>query len=340
MKKTLAEKQLFIYKPNLRISTLFFAGLLTFSAFILASGVVTAKAAQSDLTGEWSARLDTEKPGMLNIIFTRRPNITTINQTGKNIALNELQNLSPQTIASGGPNVNFRIVREAGTFEFEGLFKDGRGVGFWTLTPNQSFVSAMRNRGYDNLTENDLMSAVLSNLTAKFIEDLKSVGYGSLEFGKLLRAGSRNVTPDFIRDVQSAGFGNLTIDQIISAKTHNINSDFVKQVKAMGFGQQSLESLIKMRKDSIDAEFVSQMRSAGFENLSIEQLIKLRNNKITTEFVNDIKAEGYSKISAEEAIRLKSNKVDRDFIRLVKANRMSHVPLEQIIKLRRQNTVK
>ena len=40
----------------------------------------------------------------------------------------------------------------------------------------------MRSRGYDNISEEDLLKAALHNLTTKYIEDLKAVGYDRLDF--------------------------------------------------------------------------------------------------------------------------------------------------------------
>lgn len=110
MKNSLAKTQLLINKKHSRISLLFIAGLIIFTAFMIASSTVTVNA-QKALKGEWSAQINSEKPNMLFIMFTRRPNITSINQTSRYITLNEVQGLTAQTISSDSPSVNFTLAR-------------------------------------------------------------------------------------------------------------------------------------------------------------------------------------------------------------------------------------
>jgi uncharacterized protein (UPF0335 family) len=334
-------------KKRLIFSILFFAGLLVFSAFLFTGkqagrAVVsfTVGAAQKTITGEWTAALDPKKPGDIHLAFHRRSEKGGFNMTSDSVALSELQGLTAQSVSSAKTDVNFRLVREAGIFECEGFFKDGRGAGFWTFTPNQNFVSTMRARGYQDLTEEDFLRAAMHNLTGKFIEDLKSAGYDRLEFRVLLRAASHEITPKFIREMQSAGYEGLTMEELIRARNHEITSEYVKEVRAMGFERPPMGTLIRMRNHEITPEFISRMKSAGFENLSIEQLIRLKNHEVTPEFVNDVRAEGFPEISPETAIRLKNHQIDRDFIRRVKGRGFTNLTLEQIIRLRNQDIIK
>jgi uncharacterized protein (UPF0335 family) len=348
MKKLQTIAQRLLTNRQSRIPVLFLTVLLGFSALILSADsasraterTLSAKAAQSALTGRWIAQVDARQPGVINMMFSRRDERGGSNTTTDNISRNELQGLPSDISSTAKTNVNFRIVREAGTFDCEGYFSAGKGVGFWTLIPSQSFISAMRSRGYDNLTEEDLLRAALHNLTTKFIEELKSVGYDHLEFAELLRASSHDVTASFIREMRAAGYQGLFMEELVRARNHDINSQYVKEVQAMGFEKQPLESLIRLRNHEIKQEFINQMRSAGFDNLSIEELIRLKNHEITPEFVSALKAEGYAAISPEVAIRLKTHNVDGEFIRRAKAKGFTNVSLEQLIRLRNQDIVK
>jgi uncharacterized protein (UPF0335 family) len=307
MKKINTATNKFTIGNQSRVSVMFFSSLIALLALMF-SGVngVTAQVGQTAITGEWTAELRRNKSGEIQMNFHRRTEKGGLNMTGGPISLNEFQGIATESISSAKANVDFRIVREAGTFFCEGVFREGRGAGFWTFASSRDFVSAMRGRAYESLTEEDLLKAALFNLRTKFIEDLKVLGYDRLEFKQLLRAASHEVTPQYIREMQSAGFEGLTMEQLIRARNHDITNEYVKEVRAMGFGKQPLETLIRLRNHEITREFINQMRSAGFVNLSIEQLIRLRNHEITPGFVNDLKAEGYSDISVETAVRLKN----------------------------------
>jgi hypothetical protein len=221
MKNTFAQTRLYIDKKHSRSSSvLFFVGLFIFAAFISVGSAVKATA---QTTGEWTAHTGSDKSGSLDIVFTRRiMNPTNTYQTNRYVAFSELQNLTPQAVSSGSLGVNFKLAREAGAFEFEGLFKDGKGAGGWNLTPNQNFVEAMRGCGYDNLTIYDLFSAAVSDLTQKYVEDLKSAGYGNLKFGIILLLKSNDITADFIRRAKAKGFTDLTWERLVELRSQNV----------------------------------------------------------------------------------------------------------------------
>jgi uncharacterized protein (UPF0335 family) len=348
MKKLQTAMNHLLTKKQARLTLMTFAGLLAFSAFVLAGvdrgGEVNGLhplPAQNTITGQWIAELNRNRPGEIQMTYHRRSESGGFGMTtGGPVPLSELQGLTAEAALSSRENVNFNVVHQAGTFACEGYFREGKGAGFWTFTPSQSFVSAMRERGYDNLSDEDLLRAALHKLTTNFIEDLKSVGYDRLEFKQLLRASSHNVTPEFIREMQSAGYQGLSMEELVRARNHNIDSRYVKEVRAMGFDKQPLEKLIRLRNHDITQDFINRMRSAGFDGLSIEQLIRLKNHDITPEFVNGLKAEGYSDIPVESAIRLKNHEIDREYIRRVKARGFTDITLEQLIRLRSRDIIK
>src|SRR4028119_1016527 len=303
MKKFQTATNHFLTNRQTRISSLAFAALLIFSAVACAhtnsagkvNGLFAAQA-QNTLTGQWTAELNRSKPGEIQVTYHRRSEGGGSSMWGKTVPLVELQGLTADAASAAKANVNFNVVREAGTFACEGYFREGKGGGFWTFTPSQSFVSAMRERGYGNLSGEDLLRAAFHKVSVRLIEDLRSVGYDRLEFKQLLRASSHGVTTDFIREMQSAGYQGLAMEELVRARNHNIDGRYVKEVRAMGFDKQPLEKLIRLRNHKITQDFINRMRAAGFEGLSIEQLIRLRNHNITPEFVNAVKAEGYSDI--------------------------------------------
>lgn len=330
-----------------RISLMFVAGLLAFSAFAAAktdgggSNAVglPPRLAQNAITGQWTAELKRDKPGEIQMTYHRRTD-TSDSMFGKTVPLGELQGLTAEAASAPRANVNFNVVRQAGTFACEGYFREGKGAGFWTFTPSRSFVAAMSERGYGNLSDEDLLRAAFHNLTTNLIEDLKSAGYDRLEFRQLLRASTHGITPEFIREMQAAGYQGLTMEQLVRARNHNINGGYIREVRAMGFDKQPLEKLIRLRNHNITQDFINRMRAAGFDGLSIEELIRLKNHNITAEFVNGVKAEGYADIPVESVIRLKNHEIDRDYIRRVKARGFTDLTLEQLIRLRSREIIK
>jgi hypothetical protein len=234
-----------------------------------ATSIRAKSAAQGAITGEWLAEFNRKNADEVQFTVIRRSARGGQHDSSDGISLNELQGLTRQQAFGAKTEVNFRLVREAGTFQCEGYFREGNGAGHWTLTPSQSFISAMRERGYDNLSEDDLFSAALFDINIKGIEDLKAAGYDRLSFKELVEASIFKVTGDFAREMRSAGFENLSLKQLVEARIFKIDGRYAKEVQEMGFGRQPLKTLVEMRIFKITPEFISEMRSMGFENLTL-----------------------------------------------------------------------
>jgi hypothetical protein len=297
-------------------------------------------AAQDSLSGEWLADFSRKNPDEVQFTILRRMPGGGQQNSSSGIALSELQGLTREQAFSARSDVTFRLVREAGTFLCEGYFREGKGSGHWTLTPNQSFVTAMQSRGYDSLTQDDLFSAALFDISVKSIEDLKAAGYDRLSFKQLVEANIFKVTGEFIREMKSAGFENLSLKELVEARIFKIDGQFAKEVQAMGFGPQPLKTLVEMRIFKITPEFIHEMRSLGFDNLPLKNLTELRIHKVTPEFINGLKSEGFTSISARQAVNLKIHGVDGDFVRRVKAKGFTSVTLDQLVNLRIHGIVK
>jgi hypothetical protein len=326
-------------RPLRRAGSLPLATFLVFSSLAAvmacaASSIGAHGAMQGAITGEWLAEFNRKNPDEVQFTVIRRSAGGGQHNSSNGISLGELQGLTREQAFGAKTDVNFRLVREAGTFQCEGTFREGKGAGLWTLTPNQSFVSAMQSRGYNNLSEDDLFSAALFDINIKGIEDLKAAGYDRLSFKELVEASIFKVTGDFAREMKSAGFDNLAFKQLVEARIFKVDAQYAREVEGMGFGRQPLKALVETRIFKITPEFIREMRSTGFENLTLQQLTEMSIHKVTPEFVNGIKAEGYPSVSQREAVNLKIHGVDQDFIRRVKAKGFNDLTLSKIVELR------
>src|ERR1051326_8711700 len=77
---------------------------------------------QQAITGEWTAEVARDKADKIYLSLSRRTEKGGTNNNGSDISLAELQGLSREQTLGAKSDVRFRIVREAGTFEFEGTF--------------------------------------------------------------------------------------------------------------------------------------------------------------------------------------------------------------------------
>ena len=271
-------------------------------AFVVLVAGAEAAVAQGALTGDWTASTKTEESDKINLSFERRTERGGRSQMGSTYAYADLQGLSREQ-ALGGGAVKFSIVREAGTIDCEGSFQNGRGSGTFRFTGNQSFVSAMKSRGFDfetkssathheRDTENKLFAATTLNVTTALADDLLSADFGKLDVDDLFKAAIFKVDSKFMREMKASGFPGLGMEELVKARIFKIDADFVRQVAEMGLEKGSFESLVKMRIFKVTPEFIAEARGEGLENLSVEDLVKMRIFNIDVEFIRQAKADG------------------------------------------------
>jgi hypothetical protein len=272
---------------------------LAFIVLVFGSYVIVA---QSTLTGDWKAEAKSEKnPEKIHLSFSRKTEKGGMNQHGSSFEYADLQGLSREQ-ALGNGAVKFSLVREAGTIECEGRFDGtGKGSGTFRFTGNQSFVSAMKSRGFDFETgeagkkrdiEDRLFAAATLNVTTAFADDLLSANFGKLGVDDLFKAVIFKITPQFMSEMKASGFPNMGMEELVKARIFKIDANFVREVAQMGFDKEPFESLVKMRIFKVTPEFITEVKNEGLTNLDIEDLVKMRIFKIDGAFIRQAKADG------------------------------------------------
>ena len=316
------------------------AQLLLLAVFVLALSYMTpdsgAALAQTSLTGEWKASVDAgksdkwkksdesdesgwddkaEKGDRLHLSFERRTEKGGRSNMGSNYDYSELQGLTSQQAHADGP-VRFQLVREAGTIECVGSFSGGRGSGTFRFTPNQSFVSAMKARGFDfekedgrmfgderdRDREDRLFAAATLNVTTALADDLLSADFGKLETEDLFKAAIFKVNSKFMREMKESGFPGLGMEELVKARIFKIDANFVREAARMGFDKEPFESLVKMRIFKVTPDFVTEVRNEGLTDLSVEDLVKMKIFKIDADFIRRAKADG-TPLEVEELVQ-------------------------------------
>jgi hypothetical protein len=303
-------------------------------AFLFSNSGTDSALAQGTLSGEWKASIDLEKPDKwdkwdkddkaekaekadsgdkLYLSFERRTEKGGHSNMGSNYAYTELQGLTREQARADGP-VHFSLVREAGTIECEGSFRGGKGSGTFRFTPNQSFVSAMKARGFDfekdysmmfgddRDHENRLFAATTLNVTTALADDLLSADFGKLETEDLFKAAIFKVDSRFMREMKESGFPGLGMEELVKARIFKVDANFVREAARMGFDKEPFESLIKMRIFKVTPEFVAEVRGEGLNDLSVEDLVKMKIFKIDADFIRRAKADG-TPLEVEELVQ-------------------------------------
>ena len=91
--------------------------------FIFGSAI-TGSTQRAPITGDWRIEFTPRDPDQVQLTMTRGRQ----HNWGNGIKISEVQGLS-RDYATAAANVTLRIVRDAGTFELTGSFRDGQGSG-------------------------------------------------------------------------------------------------------------------------------------------------------------------------------------------------------------------
>lgn len=294
----------------------FATNLFCLSLIIIVLGNIVI-VAQNTVTGTWTAdtRENLDRDGnkrdneiQLNLERKRDRGRMT---NGQGYKFSDLRGLSREQTQGG--NVRFSLVREAGTFEFDGTFNGGKGSGSFVFTPDQAFVSSMKAKGFDFEKDTDsyergfeerVMSAALINVTSALADDLLSANFGKLDVDDLFKAAIFKIDSKFMAEMKATGFPDLKMEELVKARIFKIDADYVKQVHDMGFSEKGFESLVKFRIFKVTPEFLGELKAAGLKDLDSEDIVKCRIFKIDAEFVRKAKADDPN-VTIEELVKMK-----------------------------------
>jgi len=266
-------------------------------------------AVQDTISGDWTAKVkQTDKGPVLWLSLNHgSEGRKSRSQMSCEIPLQAFTGLNP----NANSNVQFTLPREAGTVFFDGLFKDGKGVGDFKFTPDSGFISTMRNLGYDDLTTEKLFSMAVLDVSTSYINELKSLGYDKLSLDQLFGLRALGVTAVFIKEARDWGFGKLSADELIEIKAMGINPDYIRSMKSLGFDDLSLRKVIELKALGVNEDYVKEMRSVGFENLTPSQLIEMKAMGITADYVKKMRDLGLKNVSINELIQIKAIGADK-----------------------------
>jgi hypothetical protein len=288
-------------------------GIVAFS--LTTFGLITrgytapSPAVQETITGDWTAKVkQTDRgPALWLSLNHSSEGRKGRSQMSSDFPLQAFTGLDP----NANSNVQFSLQREAGTIFFEGLFKDGRGVGDFRFTPNDGFISVMRNLGYDKLSTEKLFSMVALDISTSYINELKSLGFDQLPLDQLFGMRALGVTAAFAREAQDWGFGKLSANDLIEIKAMGITPDYIRSMKSLGFEDLSLRKLIELKAMGVNEAYVKEMSAVGFENIPVNKLIEMKAMGINADYVKKMRELGLKNVSINELIQIKATGADK-----------------------------
>jgi hypothetical protein len=284
--------------------------VLTGLVLVLCYSGLSSTGAQDSITGEWilSAKSGTE---FAHLTIQRRTERHSNSMSSVEIRGDSIRGLTREQMAASGSAVQFQIVRDAGTLNCEGWFKDGRGSGHFTFVPNQGYIGAMRGLGYDNLSTEKVFALAVHDVSLEYIRELSAAGYDRVSIDKLLAMRIHGVSIQFINDLKAAGYDRQPVDQLVAMRIHGVKSEFMKELREFGYDRVPLDDLVSMRIHGVSAEFIKELKGLGYDRVPVDQLVSMRIHGVNAAFIEKMRQRGFNDLSVEQLISLRIHGFDR-----------------------------
>jgi hypothetical protein len=271
--------------------------------------------------GSWSIAHDSSSGMHINI---HRGHSNNWMQTTDAINLNSLSN---------GP-VQFKIDREAGVFQFEGVIRDGEGGGEFELHFKPKFLTEMASLGHSTISEDDLFLMACLNLTTAEVKELNALGYNKLTTEQLVEMKIHGVSPKFISDIQSRGYTDMSEEKLVEMRIHGVTPEFIDAIAAAGYRNVATNRLVEMRIHGVDPDSIRQLEKLGYKNLSLERLVEFRIHGVSPSFIEELNKAGYSNLPEERLVEFRIHGVSPNYIHELDALGYHNIPPEQLVEMR------
>jgi hypothetical protein len=256
--------------------------------------------------GTWVASVDEKE-----LRLTLHPKGETGNQSSLSAPLNAFQGLS----TTEGSSAPFKLVREAGTFDFQGRFTDQQGTGTWKFSPDATYAKKLADLGLSQPKANEQTLLALFDVGPRRIQALKAEGVQVSSTDDLLQAGIFQITPDYARAMAKAGYPKLTLKELVQSRIHGVTPERIQALADVGFKALSQESLLSMNIHGVSPDFIREMRGLGFKDLDADTLVSLRIHGVTPAFVKEMRDQGFTGATADDFVSMRIHGIDSVFIR-------------------------
>jgi beta-lactamase regulating signal transducer with metallopeptidase domain len=285
------------------------------------------RSAQANQPGTWEIR-PAKAEGMVHLRLTERNS-----STGANIRIDQLQGLTAAQLSGPGGPIQFRLRRDAGTFTFEGVMREGIGAGTFSFTPEPGFAGELAKRGFARPTAAEQYELARSDIGFAFVDELNRQGYAKTETADLVRAGQHGVGLAYLQEMGSLGYRLGSLQPLITLRDHGVSPAYIRELAELGYKGLSADELRNARDHGVSGEYVRGMRDGGYAGLPMQELINARDHGVSPEYVRELGEAGHRKVALDELIRVRDHGVSPEYVRDMR--QLGHaLPLAALVNAR------
>lgn len=257
----------------------------------------------SSRTGTWSIQSGAGSDLQLTLIVrssdgsdTESDSVPYTSASFAGISLDRIKSLD-------GP-ANFRIVRDAGSFDCRGSFAGGQGGGVFTFEPDASFAAALASRGLGGISDDDQFALAMAGFSLATLDQLRSVGTTGLTGHELVVLSQHGVDGSYVSAMTAQGVHPASADDWVRLRDHGVEPEFVAALTGDGLHADP-DQLVKLADHGVDAAFAAGVEKDGYHP-SIDDLVRLSDHGVTLAFIAAMRAHGYAP-TIDDLIRLRDS---------------------------------
>ena len=235
------------------------------------------------------------------------------------VPLSKLEGLSASQLAGAGGSVQFRVKRDAGTFTFDGVLKNGVGAGTFAFEADPRFASDLAERGIGRPTPEQQYRLARADVGYALLDALKAQGYGTPRLEDLVTAGDHGITADYVSEMGRLGYRLGALDPLITLRDHGVTPDYVSGLATLGYQGLSADDVRTARDHGVTPEYVRALQEAGFARVPMAELVEVRDHGVTPEYVRELTEAGYRGTPLEQLVRVRDHGVTGEYVRGMKA---------------------
>jgi beta-lactamase regulating signal transducer with metallopeptidase domain len=296
-------------------------------AAVLSPAAQQTAVSKETQSGTWEIRL-TSTEGIVHLRL-----VELNSSSGTNMPIQRLEGLTATQLAGAGGPVQFRLRRDAGTFAFEGVIRNGIGAGTFSFAPEPNFPAELAKRGFARPTALEQYQLARHDIGYAFLDELTKQGYAKPQTSELVRAGQHGVNVDFVREMSVLGYRLGSLAPLIELRDHGVTPAYTRELASLGFKGLSADDLRRARDHGVTPEYVRAMRDAGYNGLMMEQLVNARDHGVSAEFVRELGDAGHQKLPLDQLIRVRDHGVSSEYAREMRQLGYG-VPIEELVRAR------
>jgi hypothetical protein len=287
---------------------------------LLLAAVSSAAVAQSADQGTWRIYYQPDRE-RVQLSFEHYENgARRHGSTSFGVRPEQLRGLPVSQLSSHSGPVRFQLVRDAGTFNFEGQLRDGHGTGFFTFAPDSRFPQQLASRGYERPTSDQQFWLGLHDVGYAMLDELRAQGYDRPSVDQLVVMGMHGANLDYMKSLSTAGYRVGSTHRLVTLRDHGVSREFIGGLTDAGYRNLSLDDLQELRDHGVTPDFIASLRRFGFTDLTTNQLLEARDHGVTESFIEDFRDLGYTDLSLRDFVRMRDHGVTAGFARQLRSN--------------------